>query len=446
MDDITWPPKKRSTLKIVPGEQGRQTPKLRSSDFHREHAPSPEPEATMEPLEQRVEHQEEIIEEPAEPETTQHTSPEHNDDHRPPKKRKWLFFKRRKLSKKMWALVITIIVVLLAGGTVGAFALYRHFRAVPPEPPVVKVEPTPEPEPPKPTTEASRLTGVQIAPELNKRPITGIMIENSPDARPQSGLKDAGIVYEAIAEGGITRFLALFQESRPDYIGPVRSVRPYYLDFLMPFDGGIAHAGGSPDALSDIKTLGVKDLDQFANSGSYRRVSNRFAPHNLYTDFDSMDALNTKKGFTSSTFTSFTRKDEKAAETPTAKVIDFAISSTLYNVHYEYDKTTNTYLRNQGGAAHRDEKSGAQLAPKTVVALVMERGIASDGQHTKYGTVGSGHMFVFQDGTVTEGTWRKADRKAQFSFENTTGGPLALNAGQTWISIVDANSDVTYTP
>ncbi len=116
------------------------------------------------------------------------------------------------------------------------------------------------------------------------------------------------------------------------------------------------------------------------------------------------------------------------------------ISSYLYNVHYDYDPATNSYKRSEGAAPHVDERSGAQLSPKVVVALVMGRGIASDGQHTNYGTVGSGHMYVFQDGVSTEGTWSKADRKAQFTFTDSGGAPIKLNAGQTWITIVDAGT------
>jgi hypothetical protein len=266
------------------------------------------------------------------------------------------------------------------------------------------------------------------------------MIENSPDARPQSGLKDAGVVYEAIAEGGITRFVALYQEAQPDYIGPVRSVRPYYLDFIRPFEASIAHVGGPPQALSDIKTLGVVDLDQFANGGSYRRITARFAPHNVYTSMANLDALNSSKGHTSSNFTGFARKKEAPSAQPTAKSIDISISSAFYNVHYDYDVATNSYKRSEGGAAHLDEKTGAQITPKVVIALVMSRGIASDGQHTNYATTGSGHMYVFQDGILTEGTWAKADRTAQFVFAANNGQPIKLNPGQTWITIADAGT------
>lgn len=300
--------------------------------------------------------------------------------------------------------------------------------------------------PPKPTTEASRMTGVQVDPSVNKRAVTAVMIENSPESRPQSGLKDADIVFEAVAEGGITRFVALFHDSQPDYIGPIRSVRPYYLDWFMPFDAAIAHVGGSPKALSDIKTLKAKDLDQFANSGAYTRVKNRFAPHNVYSSVAKLNELMNNKGFTTSSFTSFSRKKESKLTTPTAKTVNLNISSYYYNVKYDYDSTSNTYLRSEGGAVHKDEKSGAQLAPKVVVAIVMSRGIDSDGQHTAYTTTGSGKVYVFQDGGVTDGTWSKSSRTAQWQFTDAAGKTLSFNPGQTWFSMVDSGTSVTYTP
>ncbi len=376
-----------------------------------------------------------------------------------PKTRR-IFFKHTNMTKKKWAMLIVVLIALIAAGVYGGMKLYKHYTASPKT--KTSTTKTTKPVPPPITTGPSPLTGAEVDLSLVGRPVTGIMIENSFDARPQSGLKDAGIVYEAIAEGGITRFLALYQEARPDYIGPVRSVRPYYLDFLMPFNASIAHVGGAPQALAEIKTFGIHDLDQFANGNSYTRITQRFAPHNVYTSFDKMDALNAAKGFKYVAFTSFPRKKDApttpkpatatttastvAATTPIPIVntIDLAISGPDFNAHYDYDATTNTYKRSEGGAKHIDEKSSIQLAPKVVVALVMQRGIATDGQHTDYSTTGSGRMFVFQDGTITEGTWTKSDRTTQFVFTNAAGQPLNLNAGQTWITLVDKTTNVTY--
>lgn len=305
---------------------------------------------------------------------------------------------------------------------------------------------------PKPVvkTVASPLSGIQVDPELAKRPVTGIMIENSPDARPQSGLQDAGVVFEAIAEGGITRFLTLYQENRPQYIGPVRSLRPYYIDWATGFDAPIAHVGGSPDALAQIRN-GGKDLDQFFNAGSYWREPSKAAPHNVYTSFDKMDALTTAKGYTSSKFNPWLRKKDIPLATPTARSIDLNISSALFNVHYDYDKASNTYFRFEGGASHKfvtssGDKAGGQLHPKIVIALVMNYSIAGDRIHSQYSVYGSGTAFVFQDGGMIQGTWNKSDRASQITFVDSAGQPIKLDAGQTWVSVVSSPDKVIYKP
>lgn len=304
--------------------------------------------------------------------------------------------------------------------------------------------------PPKPTTVAAPLTGMQIDPALAKRPVTAIMIENSLDARPQSGLQDAGVVFEAIAEGGITRFVALFQDTRPAYIGPVRSLRPYYIDFATPFDAGIAHVGGSPEALSQIRS-GGKDLDQFFNSGSYWRQPTRAAPHNVYTSFDRLDGLNQRKGYTASVVKSWQHKDESPLKVPTAKSINLAISSFNYNVHYDYDAASNAYLRSEGGKPHNStssptDKVGQRLKPKVVIALVMGYGLEADNHHSEYQVNGSGKMYVFQDGGVTTGTWSKADRTSQFDFKDDSGQAIKLDPGQAWVTVVSDASKVSYKP
>lgn len=356
------------------------------------------------------------------------------------KKKRWL-----KLSKKQLIILIVALVVVLTGGGVAAYKLTHKPAKVVVPTVATKTEEKPV-ETPKPTTVASPLTGVQVAPELAALPVTGVMIENSPDARPQAGLKDAGVVYEAIAEGGITRFLALFQESKPDYIGPVRSVRPYYLEWLQGYDAAIAHVGGSPEALNLIKSAGIKDLDQFSNGSTYQRISTRYAPHNVYTSIDKLLALQTKKGYTKSTFVGFARKADKPATPPTARLIDITMSGYLYNPHYEYDPAANVYKRSEGGKPHVDDKSGQQLAPKVVVVLVMPLALKADGLHSDYSTTGNGTAFIFQDGAVTQGTWEKKGSKEPVRLGDANGSPLAINIGQTWISVVSTAGSVSYKP
>jgi hypothetical protein len=163
----------------------------------------------------------------------------------------------------------------------------------------------------------------------------------------------------------------------------------------------------------------------------------------VYTDFTKLDALNTSKGYTKSTFIPFERKID-VPQTPTAAVINLALSGPNYNAQFTYDVASNSYLRSQAGAPHKDEVSGKQINPKVVVALVTTKGYDPDGYHTDYTTTGSGKVFVFQDGIVSEGTWTKTDRKASLTLVDSNGLPMKLNAGQTWITLVDSADDVRY--
>jgi hypothetical protein len=346
--------------------------------------------------------------------------------------------------------LLVLAAILLLGGSGLAYTLV-HYAKKPAQHVALKQTPVKAVPPPPPTTVPSPLSGVQVPPQFAQRPVTGIMIENSPDARPQSGLQDAGVVYEAIAEGGITRFLAVFQDTRPGYIGPVRSLRPYYLDFATPYQASIAHVGGSPEALATVRNGHYRDIDQFFNNKYYTRINSRAAPHNVYTNFDWLDQLNQAKGYAKSEYSPWKRKADTPAATPTAVHLDVKISSPLYYSHYDYDKATNTYLRSEGGKPHLqilapDSKSAVQLQPKSILTLVMNYKVIDRAGHSSYVDTGSGAMKLFQDGTEVDGTWNKADQASMFVFKDSTGKEIALNAGQTWIVIVGSPANVSFSP
>ena len=288
------------------------------------------------------------------------------------------------------------------------------------------------------------LSGVDVDPSLASRAVTAIMIENSEEARPQSGLNDADVVFEAIAEGGITRFLALFQSKKPDYIGPVRSARPYYAEWAKTFDASYVHAGGSPDGLQTIAGLGVKDISAFAYGDDvFYRTTDRQSPHNLYSSFKGLDRVNQEKGFTGSKFTAWNRKKD-VPQTPIASKIDITISTPYYNPSYTYDVTSNSYLRSEGGEVHKDEKSGKQLSPKTVLVMVMNR--SQNGIYSVYKTNGSGKFIAFQDGVATDGNWSRTNVTDQYAFKDANGFEYLFNKGQVWTSIVTDTANVKYVP
>lgn len=291
----------------------------------------------------------------------------------------------------------------------------------------------------------SPLSGIEAADEAaTKRPVTAVMIENSEAARPQSGLAEAEVVFEAVAEGGITRFIALYQTSRPGLIGPVRSLRPYYADWAAGFDPGVAHVGGSPEALSMIRSGNYgADLDQFFNAESFWRATDRQAPHNVYTNSDKLDGLQGAKGKKTSTYSFSKRIDEKKPAQPTVTRVSADISSNIFNISYDYDAATNTYKRTEGGEPHLDREKG-QIAPKVVVILKTNISLNSDGSHMDITTSGSGNAYVFQNGTVVEGTWSKNGPKDQLYLKDAAGTEIPLVRGQTWITVVGNDRSVTW--
>jgi hypothetical protein len=291
----------------------------------------------------------------------------------------------------------------------------------------------------------SPLTGERVADKAAvKKPVTAIMIENSPDSRPQSGLAEAEVVYEAIAEGGITRFLALYQNHKPGLIGPVRSLRMYYVDWLKPYDTSVAHVGGSYFALQEVRNGNYRDIDQFFNPGTYWRASDRYAPHNVYTNFEKLDALNASKGYKSSNSISIPRGDTKPAKKPNATSISVNISGPTYNSSYNYDAASNTYLRSQAGAPHNDREKG-QIRTRVIVVIKTDLNtVMEDGLREDYRTVGTGEAHVFQDGMVYKATWHKQDRNHQLFFTGENGKELPLARGTTWITAIDAGGGVSW--
>lgn len=339
-----------------------------------------------------------------------------------------------------------LVIFIITGGFVGGVSAYLLITDSKPSVTPVKASNKSTPTPPPPEY-YSPLTGVKVPDEAStKLPVTGIMIENSLAARPQSGLKAAGVVFEAIAEGGITRFLALYQESKPQVIGPVRSLRLYDVDWFAPLQASIAHVGGSKAALDEVRNGTYRDLDQFFNSPSYWRASDRYAPHNVYTSFERLDALNTAKGYTTSTFSAWPRQSGKPATTISASNISVRISGRLFDSQYTYDAANNSYTRSQAGELHIDREQGTIQPSVLVIMDTIMTKVFEDGYREQITTTGSGRVRIFQSGTVIEGTWSKADRGSPLKFNDASGKEIALNRGQTWIIAIPANQggDVTW--
>lgn len=310
---------------------------------------------------------------------------------------------------------------------------------------------------------------IVAAKDVNKYPVA-VMIENLSPVRPQSGLGQAQIVYESLVEGGITRFMAVYDLSENiKEIGPVRSARPYYLEWVSEYDALYAHAGGSPEALQGISAFNIHDLNQIGGAqGYYWRDSGVAAPHNLFTSSELLTrAVNDNKlGEVEPTYTPWTFMDDPeatmttqknttsvtntnaATETSTSQQADnisIDFSSPTYKVEYQYDADSQEYLRFNGGLPHTDKNSGGQLRAKSIVIVsippitdVGEKGRLTLSIH------GEGKVQIARFGEVITGTWKKADRTARTEFFDAKGNHLDLGRGNVWVEIVPEDKTVEF--
>ena len=347
-------------------------------------------------------------------------------------------------NKKLHILILLIIFAIVAVASGTWYYLQKKSDKAAQNLPIAKAPEQAKAKVVVPVTKPAAITGIAISEELAGRPTKAIMIENSVDARPQSGLYDADMVVEAVAEGGITRFVALFQSAQPKTIGPIRSARPYYVQIAKTFDAAYIHAGGSPDALALVSDIGIKDMSAFEDNGTYYRSDERSAPHNLYSSMDKLDTRATELGYKTSSYAPFVHKND-TPQTPTASTINFTLSSQDFNPTFSYDIASNSYLRSEGGEPHMDVKNGhGQIAPKVIIGLITTKG--SQDQYSTYRLTGNGEMRIFQDGVVSEGTWTKDKDDSQFVFKDKNGLPFGLNKGQIWMTLLGSPSNISFTP
>lgn len=281
----------------------------------------------------------------------------------------------------------------------------------------------------------------------------GVIIENLLSVRPQAGLGAASLVYETYAEGGATRFLAVFPKQTAisvPKIGPVRSVRPYFLEWNAEFDGLIAYAGGSPDGLAMIDGFSTKDLNALRGSQQYFfRDTSLAAPHNLFTRANLLQAALHDQGLgeTRATFPSWNFRDDPvtAARPVQGRNVSVAFSGRAYAVKWMYDRATNAYLRYNADQPHMDANTSAQISAKNVIVEILPpiMSIGEKGRLT-LNLHGTGKAYLFTDGGINIGTWAKADRNGRTTFTYADGTAAVFNRGATWVEVIPEDKGVTY--
>lgn len=324
-----------------------------------------------------------------------------------------------------------------------------------------------------PKTEACPLNGVKYSKQQRDwwgkhRPL-GVMIENHENSRPQSGLSSSDIIYEAVAEGGITRFLALYYCADGGQVGPVRSARTYFLDFVSEYGDYplYAHVGGAntpgpANALGQIGDYGwnaYNDLNQFSiGFPVFWRDYNRLGhptetEHTMYStttrlwDFAKKDRKLTNKDEEENSwddsFVEYSfKEDAPSSQRPASQKINlqFWESYSDYFVDWTYNATSNLYERSNGGKPHIDRNNKKVLTAKNIVVLVMAENNANDGYennaHLLYKTKGSGKAVIFRDGERINGTWKKDKRASRTLIFDEGGNKIEFNRGRIWLEIL----------
>lgn len=326
-------------------------------------------------------------------------------------------------------------------------------------------------DPNQPKTEVCPINGAKYSKQQKNwwekhRPL-GIMIENHTDARPHSGLSFADAVYEAVAEGGITRFLAVYHCQDAGIVGPVRSARTYFMDYLSEYGDAplYAHVGGAntpgpADALGQIEEYGwagYNDLNQFSvGFPTYRRDEARAGrpvatEHTMYSTTSKLwkvgedrDLMNVNEHGDSwdENFVEYKfKEDAPSSSRPKSQTIDLYYweNQPDFDVQWKYNPQTNTYLRFNGGEPHTDRNTGKQIEAKNVVILFTTEARANDGYpgnlHMLYGTKGSGNAIIFMDGKEIKGRWTKDGRTGR-TILTANGSEVKFNPGMMWFHVL----------
>lgn len=291
----------------------------------------------------------------------------------------------------------------------------------------------------------SKLTGLGVNDESAVAPrLAAVMIDNNPDAYPLFGLNDSGVVYEAPVEGGITRFMAIYTaDSMAEKVGPVRSARPYFLDWALEYgDILYMHCGGSQDGLSAVKETRIFDANEFYRAPYFWRTIDRLAPHNLFTSaelwqkyFIDYGSQRTKEEWQGWIFGENTSPSEKVGSFE----LEYAKS---FDIGWRYNAESGKYERLLNGELFLDNQDNAITADNVIVQFASVKILDAVGRRA-IGTVGTGEARVFHNGEMIRAEWKKAGEKERTRFFDENNNEILLTPGRTWVMVAPLNAVLT---
>ncbi|RSK29218.1 DUF3048 domain-containing protein [Bacillus sp. HMF5848] len=313
---------------------------------------------------------------------------------------------------------------------------------------VVEQTAPPTPEEPKEEEPAFAntypLTGIGTNEEVDHR-VYAVMINNHPKARPQSGLHNADIVYEVLAEGDVTRFLALYQSEQPKVVGPVRSARHYFINLSNGYDALYVSHGWSPQAKAMLEANKADYLQGLFYDGTlFKRADFRNAPHNSYITYENILKGAEKIGYSMKQEVKplVFLKEEEVAQLSGEKANDIFVNyynSSYSAVEFEYKDSDDKYIRFNGGEQTVDLETNTPIAVDNIFIIETTHKVLDSVGRRDIDLNSGGKGLLFQNGVVQEVQWRNVDGKI---LPYLDGEPVGLLPGKTWISIVPSLSDM----
>jgi hypothetical protein len=287
----------------------------------------------------------------------------------------------------------------------------------------------------KPSSPIAPLTGLpDPSGTALKRPALIVKVENDPNSHPQWGVDQADIVYEEIVNGGITRLAAVFNQSAPAKVGPVRSVRPTDTQIVWPLGGIFAYSGGAAYAITSISTAPVKLIDESAAGGAMYRDDTRVAPYNLYGRVPLLFAFGGKPTPPQPLFQYRPLRQAAVGTTVTQFVVPFP---SIYPITWLWDTKTHSWDRSTQFAGADYTGSGTRESPKNVIVQYVNY-VNGLGTMASYADLQHGGVAdVFTDGKEITGTWARHSKSTPIQYLDAAGKGIRLTPGQTWVELLD---------
>lgn len=339
----------------------------------------------------------------------------------------------------MVSVVALTVALVVSGCTSGAITAPRTAHPGTPTPTYTSTYQAPAP------TELAPLRGTTVAAGSLAHASIAAKIDNHWDARPQIGLESTDIVFEELVEGGITRYVAIWQSTIPKLLGPVRSIRPMDPNILSPFGGIVCYSGGQPRFVNLMRHTPVYNAihGQPDTASTFYRTPTKTAPHNVLVKAQQVLAQHKKIAPPRQQFAySLDPASSTAAKdgTPT-KVVHYTFSTAMSGA-WTYDAAHQVFLRSQGGEKDKGS-SGAQLKATNVVVLRVR--VSDDKNVPRTEMISHGEAWVSTGGATVHGTWRKASAKDPIHLLDGNGVDIRLSAGNTWVELIPTAGAVRFT-